>query len=82
MHGANRQDVQYMHGTRTNGVLGLGEAAGARNLLKTQLRSQSTLGTARGEERVLLIGHSTDGMEMHGIIIMPGRVIVGMGGSQ
>jgi hypothetical protein len=52
-------------------VLGLGEAAGALNLLKNQLISQSTLGKARGEGPM-------DGMEMHGLM-MCGRVTVGIG---
>lgn len=52
--GANQQVLQS--GRRPLGMDGANQQAGVLNLLKSQLRSQSTLGTARGEERVLLIG--------------------------
>jgi len=65
-----------MLGTDGANLLGiLGEAAGALNLLISQLSRRSTLGTALGQERVLLIGFSTDGVEMHGLIIMRGEVM-------
>mmetsp|Transcript_1415 Transcript_1415/g.2858 ORF Transcript_1415/g.2858 Transcript_1415/m.2858 type:complete len:220 (-) Transcript_1415:3178-3837(-) len=60
----------------TDGILG--EAAGALNLLISQLSLRSTLGTARGQERILRIGFSTDGVEMHGRTIMRGRVMAGV----
>ena len=62
-----------MDGANLLGILG--EAAGALNLLKNQLSRRSTRGTALGQERVLQIGSSTDGVEMHGLIIMRGEVM-------
>lgn len=50
-------------GMDTNGI-GLGEATGVLNLPRNQPH-----GTARGQERVLRLGYSTVGTEMHGTMI-------------
>ena len=76
--GANPQNAQSSFGVdgTTLGAVG----TGALSLRTNQRSTQSMLGGAtRGEEeKVHLTGSLTDGVQMHGLIMMHGRVMDGL----